>query len=270
MTATDRQLGQAVGAPGEGFDSPLAGAAGAGAPTAGPACHGEDASRSRAVTKAYVFTRRWVDPRSVTPPADIEAAAERIARTWNDSIGRNRVRILTTPRMIEICAVLAVFTPDQVCAAIEFYGRQKWQRVSGKWKRFDNWMTVPVVTQWVEAEADAREDAAKRQQYSARVARQQRETAQAKRDEQDAQLARRKRFRSLPAARQKELKLLAQKRLGDDGKPAGFFTNFVLEMAAITIMDEAPTQKATAEAAETAEEKANTDSTERTRRPMDI
>ncbi len=225
MTAINKQADLTAGAPGEA--SSLASPAGAGASTDGSAVATE-------VARAFIFSARWVERDSVTPAAQVEAGILLIARTWNESIPVGRVRILTTPRMIEVIAVLRVFTPDQVCDAIEFYGGQAWQRSTGKWKRYDNWMTVQVVTQWIEAEADAREAPARDADRRARMARQHHETAAAKRAESDSQLARRARFKALPPEVKNKYLTEARKRLG----AAGRCSEFMLTMSAITIMDE--------------------------------
>jgi len=89
----------------------------------------------------------------------LHQAIDRIVTAWNGSIPRNRVRVVNQPRYIDLLGALRVFSPDEVCKAIEFYGRQRWQRQRNAWATFDRFIAEDRLTQWVESSMDRAEKA---------------------------------------------------------------------------------------------------------------
>jgi len=87
-------------------------------------------------------------------------AITRIVETWNASIPRNRVRIVNQPRYLDLMAALRVCTPDEICAAIKWYGQQAWQRQRNAWLTFDAFLQEDRLTQWVESNIEHGEKAA--------------------------------------------------------------------------------------------------------------
>jgi len=89
----------------------------------------------------------------------LRQAINRIVETWNASIPRNRVRIVNQPRYIDLLGALRVFSPDEICTAIQWYGRQRWQRQRNAWSTFDRFIAEDRLTQWVESSMDRAEKA---------------------------------------------------------------------------------------------------------------
>ena len=96
-----------------------------------------------------------------TPDDRLVEAMRQIVAAWNRCIPVNKVRVLSQYRYYSLREILHWHTADEVCRAIEFYGRQRWQREHRAWKRFDDW--IDIVTQWIEAEAEDREKREQRQ-----------------------------------------------------------------------------------------------------------
>jgi len=90
----------------------------------------------------------------------LRQAIERIVEAWNGSIPRNRVRIVNQPRYIDMLGALRVCSVDEICAAIEWYGRQQWQRQRNAWCTFDSFLQEDRLTQWVESSIERGQQAA--------------------------------------------------------------------------------------------------------------
>lgn len=105
---------------------------------------------------------------------DDAAGAQVIVTVWNEAVPRGRVRHWTRYRVQRVREVLQEYSVEQVCMAIRFYAAQPWQRQRGAWKAFDDWMTIEIVTHWLEAaeEHAERQDAARDRAASAEAARQ--------------------------------------------------------------------------------------------------
>jgi len=97
-------------------------------------------------------------------PAEIGGVIERIVGAWNAAIPRNHVRIVNQPRYMDLLGALRVFTPDEICQAIRWYGKQTWQRQKNAWCTFDAFLAEDRLTQWVEASMEHEEKAEMAQQ----------------------------------------------------------------------------------------------------------
>ena len=93
-------------------------------------------------------------------PADLRDCLTRIVTTWNAAIPRNRVRIVNQPRYMDLLGALRIFTVDEICKAVEWYGRQAWQRQRNAWCTFDAFLAEDRLTQWVESAMEHDEKAA--------------------------------------------------------------------------------------------------------------
>ena len=93
-------------------------------------------------------------------PGEVRDVIARIVAAWNASIPRNRVRILNQPRYYDLLGALRIFTADEICRAIEWYGKQAWQRARGAWCTFDAFLAEDRLTQWVESSMEHAEKAA--------------------------------------------------------------------------------------------------------------
>jgi len=100
-------------------------------------------------------------------PAEVRDAIERIIAAWNAAIPRNRVRIVNQPRYMDLLGALRVFTVDEICTAIEWYGKQTWQRQRNAWCTFDSFLAEDRLTQWVESAMEHAEKAAQAQAQKA-------------------------------------------------------------------------------------------------------
>jgi len=89
----------------------------------------------------------------------LRQAIDRIVAAWNGSIPRNRVRVLNQPRYMDLLGALRVFSPDEICKAIDWYGRQQWQRQRNAWLTFDAFLQEDRLTQWVESSMEQAERA---------------------------------------------------------------------------------------------------------------
>jgi hypothetical protein len=83
-------------------------------------------------------------------PGEVRDCIERIVAAWNASIPRNHVRIVNQPRYLDLLGALRIFAADEICKAIQWYGRQTWQRQKGAWCTFDAFLAEDRLTQWVE------------------------------------------------------------------------------------------------------------------------
>lgn len=104
-------------------------------------------------------------------PGEVRDVITRIVAAWNAAIPRNRVRIINQPRYYDLLGALRIFTADEICRAIEWYGKQAWQRARGAWCTFDAFLDEGKLTQWVESSMEHAEKAA--------LAAERRQTAQA-------------------------------------------------------------------------------------------
>jgi hypothetical protein len=93
-------------------------------------------------------------------PVEVRDVIARIVAAWNAAIPRNRVRILNQPRYYDLLGALRIFTADEICRAIEWYGKQAWQRARGAWCTFDAFLAEDRLTQWVEGAMEHDEKAA--------------------------------------------------------------------------------------------------------------
>ncbi|HUX00063.1 MAG TPA: hypothetical protein VMY35_03705 [Phycisphaerae bacterium] len=152
--------------------------------------------------------RRLPDPGApghTGPLEEVVTAAQRIMARWNEKIPRNHVRVLDQGRFIAIGAALESWPPEQILAAIDYYGRQSWQRKKGAWKKFDNFIQPNVLRGWIEEMLDAAKKAAERQPPAdPRIAKLAAELA-AKQAIQDEWDALREPFDRLPMAEKKRL-----------------------------------------------------------------
>jgi len=89
----------------------------------------------------------------------LRQAIDRIVAAWNGSIPRNRVRVVNQPRYLDLLGALRVFSPDEICKAIDWYGRQQWQRQRNAWLTFDAFLQEDRLTQWVESSMEQAEKA---------------------------------------------------------------------------------------------------------------
>lgn len=124
-------------------------------------------------------------------------AIEQIVTAWNESIPRNRVRVLTIDRHRAIREALRDLTVSQICEAIRFYGRQKWQRANNRWRKFDDWIGQDVVVWYEQAMDEAEADEARQHRREA-AARQVERHEQQMRDEQARRAQRRRQWEALP------------------------------------------------------------------------
>lgn len=99
--------------------------------------------------------RRPAQP--ATPEADMPMAMRAIVEAWNQHVPRHHVRRINQPRFEDLRCLLWRFRSSEIILAIEWYGRQTWQRQRGAWKTFDAWIRESNVTRWVEDLADHRE-----------------------------------------------------------------------------------------------------------------
>jgi len=142
-----------------------------------------------------------------------------VVEAWNARIPRNKVRVVNQERYDQTRRVLATLGRETVEKALDHYARQSWQRVRGAWKRFDNWMTVEVVTQWYEQHEEARERAEAAQgPKDPRVRKLQQDLAR-QAAERDRQRAIRRAFGALPPTEQHRLLSLAQYEMYDQLGP---------------------------------------------------
>jgi hypothetical protein len=113
------------------------------------------------ITFRRQYSVRPLSPRpgQVTPPGQIEQAVLDIVARWNEFIPRNRCRILSDQRYVDIGSCLYTVTRDEVLAAIEFYSKQRWNRAKGAWKNFDNFFAPANVVLWYEKSQEAAERA---------------------------------------------------------------------------------------------------------------
>jgi hypothetical protein len=93
-------------------------------------------------------------------PGEVRDVIARIVSAWNAAIPRNRVRIVNQPRYYDLLGALRIFTAEEICAAIEWYGKQVWQRTRGAWCTFDAFLDEGKLTQWVESSMEHAEKAA--------------------------------------------------------------------------------------------------------------
>jgi len=167
-------------------------------------------------------------------PGELRAAIERIVEVWNASIPRNRVRIVNQPRYYDLLAALRIFTTDEICAAIEWYGKQTWQRQRGAWSTFDAFLAEDRLTQWVESSMEHGEKVAQADQHK-RAAQ---TASQAKEQAVDAVAEKRR----LQAEAFDALRPYPRSRLLDDAKralPRGLRNNTTqVRLRAIAMMAE--------------------------------
>jgi len=93
-------------------------------------------------------------------PGEVRDIIARIVAAWNAAIPRNRVRIVNQPRYYDLLGALRIFTADEICSAIDWYGKQLWQRTRGAWLTFDSFLAEDRLTQWVESSMEHAEKAA--------------------------------------------------------------------------------------------------------------
>ena len=93
-------------------------------------------------------------------PGEVRDVIARIVAAWNAAIPRNRVRIVNQPRYYDLLGALRIFTADEICSAIDWYGKQLWQRTRGAWLTFDSFLAEDRLTQWVESSMEHAEKAA--------------------------------------------------------------------------------------------------------------
>ena len=87
---------------------------------------------------------------SLTPRAEIAAGIAAVVNAWNECIPRERVRVMSVGRVINVRCLLHRFTVEEVLRAIRCYGQAAWQRQHNAWKRFDNAMSESFVVDWLE------------------------------------------------------------------------------------------------------------------------
>lgn len=120
--------------------------------------------------KAYV-PRPGLLGSGVTRPENIEAAVLAITTRWNASIPRHRVRVLTTARYMAVRASLAIFSVDEITAAIEHYAKSDWNLKKGIWKTFDHFFDEAALVCKIEAAIEVAEKAAHRKPPASRKVR---------------------------------------------------------------------------------------------------
>jgi hypothetical protein len=111
------------------------------------------------VRKAYVHTARADGLGGRTPPAEVEPSALSVVEAWNDHIPIGKVRVVTTLRFCDLRAALAVFSRDEIVAAIQWYSLCAWNRSRRAWKTFDHFVSLENLTPLVERAAEAAERA---------------------------------------------------------------------------------------------------------------
>ena len=93
-------------------------------------------------------------------PREVRDVIGRIVAAWNAAIPRNRVRIVNQPRYMDLLGALRIFKVDEICQAIQWYGKQAWQRQKNAWCPFDAFIAEDRLTQWVESAMEHDEKAA--------------------------------------------------------------------------------------------------------------
>jgi len=93
-------------------------------------------------------------------PGQVRDVIARIVAAWNAAIPRHHVRIVNQPRYYDLLGALRIFTADEICSAIQWYGKQLWQRTRGAWCTFDAFLAEDRLTQWVESSMEHAEKAA--------------------------------------------------------------------------------------------------------------
>ena len=173
---------------------------------------------------------------SATSADELAEAIDRVVERWNASIPANRVRRINQPRYIDLRAALAEFTAAEICNAIEHYGASKWNRKNNAWMRFDNFIGLKRLTQWIEDAQNAADKAeAARLPADPRVAELQAQVA-AKTAALSQAAADRKQFGGLAEDRRQELLLQASDELRQIRGPAYQPSDFSLRQQAIVIM----------------------------------
>jgi hypothetical protein len=84
---------------------------------------------------------------SVTPRGHIAEGIAAVVNAWNECIPRERVRVMSVGRVVNVRCLLHRFTADQVIRAIRCYGKAPWQRANNAWKRFDNAMSEAFIVE---------------------------------------------------------------------------------------------------------------------------
>lgn len=143
--------------------------------------------------------------RSVPPTEEMLRAAGAVTARWNEKIPCNRVRVMTVDRLVAIRLALQTFSVERIIQAIDYYGRQSWQRKKNAWKKFDAFMEIPALTRWIEEAMEAQEKAAeKKPPRDPRVARLARQIVHRQADMNRWDDLRRQ-FKALPPERQQAL-----------------------------------------------------------------
>jgi len=138
-------------------------------------------------------------------PGELVAAIEWIVAAWNANIPRNRVRIVNQPRYYDLLAALRIFTTDEICAAIEWYGKQAWQRQRGAWCTFDAFLAEDRLTQWVESSMEHGERVVQVEQHKLAAQAAGRATVQAVDEIAEKRRLQAEAFDALPPARRYKL-----------------------------------------------------------------
>jgi hypothetical protein len=179
-----------------------------------------DASGLKIVCGGRVWAEavRYVSTGGLVALPDQAKVAElimQIVSRWNLRLPLNRVRILTQERVLEVAHCLGMFDVEYILSAIDFYGRQEWQRRNRAWKTFVNFMDPERLVEWIEKAFDAadRQAAAKAapkvKQLTAGIGRPEavaEETPEAKRQRE---------FSGMLVAEQTRLMELAKKELAE-------------------------------------------------------
>ncbi|HUU90187.1 MAG TPA: hypothetical protein VM238_03140 [Phycisphaerae bacterium] len=96
-------------------------------------------------------------PEPATPAGKLRDAIAAVVACWNATIPKHRVRIVTQARYQDLRYLLNTWTPEEVCAGIEWYGKQSWNRQRQAWRTFDAWIDLAVATRWIEQGLGRRE-----------------------------------------------------------------------------------------------------------------
>jgi len=157
-------------------------------------------------------------PAAVAVPDTVRWAVVRITDLWNAVMPRNRVRVRTRQRTVDVASVLREMTEEQVIQAVRFYSKSEWNRTRQVWRTFDHFMTIEVCTYWYEKaceHADLADAARRRQAQAGKAGASPAITPPVRADCLRAGLV--KRFADLPADRQEYYLVLARAKLAAAG-----------------------------------------------------
>ena len=150
--------------------------------------------------------------------------------------GRNRIRILTVPRIRTIRQLLQAFTADEIAEAIEGYSRATWQKRNKAWMTSDHFFTVARITPWIEAAIHERERrAALAGPKDARVARLANTLAERTREKAEKE-ALQQAFNALSTGDRDALRRRAIGELVELGRRPGGLTDFEVRMQCLVAL----------------------------------